>query len=123
MPMSCTFNALVIDDSKDVCSTFKKVLGQLGCHVAFADTAEEGINMISLQAFDIIFVALCIRQVGARGIGRWIRYRYPRTKVMAMTSWRGELDYNILSLDGIHEVVRKPLKFNEIKKTLIKHLG
>jgi CheY-like chemotaxis protein len=121
--MMRSFNALIIDDNAETCSTFKKVLSQLGCHVSIADSAEKGIDEFSATAFDVVFVALCIRDMGARGVARWIRYRYPQTKVMATTSWKGELDKTILSVEGIHEVVRKPVKLNEIRRTLIQHLG
>jgi DNA-binding response OmpR family regulator len=121
--MTGTFNALVIDDNPEVCHTFKKFLARLGCDVSIAESAEEGIDQFSAITYDIVFVALCIREMGARGVARWLRYRFPRTKVMAMTSWKGDLDSSILSIDGIHEVIRKPLNFGELRKTVIRHLG
>jgi CheY-like chemotaxis protein len=121
--MGKNFNALVIDDNIEICQTFIKVLGQLGCNVSVADSAEQGINKFDVTDFDVVFVALCIREMGARGVARCLRYRFPNTKILATTSWQGELDKTILSIDGIHDVVRKPLKISEIRRTIINHLG
>jgi two-component system, NtrC family, response regulator HydG len=121
--MGKSFQALVIDDDLEICQILQKVLNQLGCNVIFADSAEKGIEKFATVAFDLVFVALCIREIGARGVARWVRYRFPQTKVMATTSWKGELDKTILSFDGIHDVVHKPFKINEIRHTVIRHLG
>jgi two-component system response regulator HydG len=118
-----SFHALVIDDDIEICEMLQKVLNQLGCNVVFVDSAEKGIEKFASVAFDMVFVALCIREIGARGVARWIRYRFPQTKVMATTNWKGELDKNILSYDGIHDVVHKPIKINEIRRTVLQHLG
>jgi hypothetical protein len=40
-----------------------------------------------------------------------------------MTSWAGELDRAALNAEGLSGVIRKPLRFIELKKALIDHLG
>lgn len=117
------FNALVIDDNFDNRTTFIKVLNRLGCKVNEAETAENGISKLALMSYHIVFAALCIKNIGARGIARWVKNNCPDTKVLIITSWKGQLEQHILEIEGIHGVIHKPLLFAEIRDVLLDQLG
>ena len=121
--MSTLFNALVIDDDSNVRTTFKKALQHLGCRVTEAESAEKGINFLNNTNFNIVFAALCVKKMGARAVARWIKANRPNTKFIIITSWKGQLETAILSADGIHGVVHKPLLFTEIREILLEQLG
>jgi len=121
--MSTLFNALVIDDDSNVRTTFKKALQHLGCKVTEADSAEKGMSVLCNTSFNIVFAALCVKKKGARGVARWVKANSPNTKFFIITSWKGQLETTILSADGIHGVVHKPLLFTEIREILLEHLG
>lgn len=121
--MNSLFSALIIDDNLESRSTFKRALVKLGCYVKEADSAESGIQFLLQFPYTIVFASLCVKQMGARGIARWIRKNRPRTKCFIVTNWKGELERNILAIDGIDGVVHKPLLFAEIRDTLLEHLG
>ncbi|MGD9200016.1 MAG: response regulator [Chitinispirillia bacterium] len=121
--MSNLFNALVIDDDLNVRSTFKNTLQHLGCKVTESESAENGMSVLYSTNFNIVFAALCVKKIGARGVARWIKINHPNTKFIIITSWKGQLETAILSADGIHGVVHKPLLFTEIREILLEHLG
>ena len=121
--MEAFFNALIIDDNFDVRETFKKALKKLGCSVHEAESAEKGISELSSTVFNIVFASLCVKNMGARGVGRWIKNHSPATKFFIITSWKGHLEESILAGDGIHGVIHKPLLFTEIRDVLLDQLG
>ncbi len=121
--MESYFNALIIDDNFDVRATFRKALNRLGCTVKEAENTEKGISELSTTYFNIVFAALCVKNIGARGIARWVKSNSPSTKFFIITSWKGQLEEHILSVEGIHGVIHKPLLFTEIRDALLEQLG
>ena len=117
------FNVLVIEDNADVRDNLKKFLGRLGCEVSVAETAENGIEQLNASPFDAVFAALCMHSFGGRGIARLVKNQANPTKFFIMTSWKGELERDLLRFDGIHDVIRKPFSFGEIRDKVLEHLG
>ncbi len=121
--MPLMFQILIIDDDVESCEILQKNLVRLGCEVTIANTAEDGIEQLERIKYDAVFAALCVRNMGGRGIARWVKERSNGTKVFIMTSWKGDLEPNLLKLDGINDVIHKPLKFWEVHDKILKHLG
>jgi two-component system OmpR family response regulator len=118
------FNVLVIDDNVELRNTLKKCLLKLGCDVSMAESAESGIDKIKNYHFDAIFASLCLHSMGGRGIARWVKKQNGHeTKFFITTSWKGELERELLNFDGINDVVRKPFIFSEIRDKILEHLG
>jgi CheY-like chemotaxis protein len=121
--MGISFKILVIEDNLANQEALKKSLSRLGCQVTAVESSEKGIEEIKKTNFDAVFAALCVREKGARGVARFVKTQSPRTKFFVVTSWKGELEQKLLYLDGIHDIVRKPLIFTEIRDKLLEHLG
>ena len=117
------FNVLVIDDNFDTRTTFKKALYRLGCNVKEAESDENAIPQLTSMFYHVVFAALCVKNLGARGVARWVKSNSPNTKFFIITSWKGKLEENILAIDGIHGVIHKPLLFAEIRDVLLDQLG
>ena len=117
------FNVLIIDDNTDERRSIKAALNRLGCFVNEAETAEHAISQLTMVFYHIVFAALCVKNMGARGIARWVKEHCPDTRFLIITSWKGRLEDKILALDGIHGVIHKPLLFAEIRDTLLEQLG
>jgi CheY-like chemotaxis protein len=113
---------LVIDDNVENQEALNKVLSRLNCQVVTVDSAEKGIEEIKKAHFDAVFAALCVREKGARSVARFAKNQASDTKFFIVTSWKGELEQNLLHLDGIHDIIRKPLIFKEIRDKLLEHL-
>jgi len=121
--MAAMFHVLIIDDDEGLRETLRKSLARLGCDVTVSPTAELGMDELKKRTFDAVFAALCVRDMGARSIARWVKKNSSNTKFLIVTSWKGYLESNLLKLDGIHDVIHKPVKFGEIKDKVLEHLG
>jgi CheY-like chemotaxis protein len=121
--MSIMFSALVIEDQDKTRTALCNTLNRLGCQVTTTTNVEDGITLLSTHTYDAVFTALCLRGKGGRTIARWIKIKSPETKVFILTSWKGDLEVDLLNADGIHDVIRLPLNFSEIRDKLLEHLG
>jgi CheY-like chemotaxis protein len=121
--MGISFKILVIEDNPANLEALKRSLSRLGCQVTAVESSEKGMDEVKKTNYDAIFASLCVREKGARGIARFVKSQSVRTKFFVVTSWKGELEQNLLFLDGIHDIVRKPLIFTEIRDKLLEHLG
>ena len=122
--MNAMFNVLVVDSDSDLREMLRKCLAKLGCDVSMAETAERGIEQLQSVQFDAIFASLCLQSLGGRGLARWVRKNSVNdTKFFITTSWRGDLERDLLQFDGIHDVIRKPFSFSEIRDKVLEHLG
>ncbi|MDD5673950.1 MAG: response regulator [Chitinivibrionales bacterium] len=117
------FEVLVIEENVATRDILKNALSRLGCHVTVSDFAEKAMELLEKIRFDVIFADLCMRNISARSLARWVRQRVPETKFFIVTGWKGELDQRMLQLDGIHAVLHKPLIFSKIRDKIIEHLG
>jgi len=121
--MASIFQVLIIDDDETICDVLRKSLLRLGCEVTIADTAERGLDQLKTFPYNAVFAALCVRDMGGRSIARWAKQHSLETKFFLITSWRGDFEQNLLKLDGIHDIVHKPINFSEIRDKVIEHLG
>lgn len=121
--MGTFFRVLVIEDNPATCTTLQNAMNRLGCQVTVAITAETGIEELEKEKYDAVFAELCVREQGGRGIARWLKVNSPSTKCFLLTSWKGELETNLLRNEGIHDIIRKPLIFKEIRDKILEHFG
>ena len=121
--MGSSFHVLIIDDDSNLREALSRSLVRLGCEVSTAETAEKGVEQIKNGPYDAVFAALCVREMGGRGVARVVKSNSANTKFFLITSWKGELEPGLLRFDGIHDVIRKPINFTEIRDKVLEHLG
>jgi DNA-binding response OmpR family regulator len=121
--MSNSFQILFISENVELQVELRKNLARLGCKVKCAMTAEIGIEELKKMNYDAVFADLCVREKGGRSVARWVKNESIKSKVFIVTSWKGELDPNLLRLDGIHAVIHKPFIFSEIRDKILEHIG
>lgn len=123
--MSSSFTAFIVEDDPAIIHSLRSTLNKLGCEVRVSKgaTSENFQEEMNNQKIDAAFVSLTLRGTSGRAIARHIKANFPFSKIFLMTSWQGELDGDILNAEGLAGVIRKPLRFSEVKKTLIEHLG
>jgi DNA-binding NarL/FixJ family response regulator len=99
-------------------------LNKLGCEVTVSEGNKENIETAARNLkIDVAFVSLTYKATSGRTIARCIKSNSPFSKIFIMTRWEGELDNSVLNAEGLSGVIRKPLRFIEVKKALIDHLG
>lgn len=118
------FNVLIIEDNSELSENLRRCLIKLGCDVSTAETAEGGIEKLQSFQYDAVFASLCLHQMGGRSIARWAKKNEMNdTKFFLTTSWKGDLERDLLRVEGIHDVIRKPFSFNEVREKVLEHLG
>ncbi|MBD3346837.1 MAG: response regulator [Chitinivibrionales bacterium] len=116
--MRCMLKILIIDDDVAACQVLKESFARLGFKSKNVVTAEEGIEILKKEKFDVVFAALSARINGGRSVARWIKNNNLDTYCFITTSWKGELETELLRNDGVHKVIHKPLTYNQIKAVL-----
>jgi DNA-binding response OmpR family regulator len=121
--MSNSFQILIVSENIEMQAELRKNLARLGCKVKCVQSAENGIEELKKNSFDAVFADLCVREKGGRSVARWVKNESGKSKVFIVTSWKGELEPNLLRLDGIHAVIHKPFIFSEIRDKILEHIG
>ncbi|MDG5814321.1 response regulator [Chitinispirillales bacterium ANBcel5] len=121
--MEANHRVLIVEDDKDVQEALVRSLRRLGCETSVENTAEKGVESIKNNHFDAVLVSLCVREMGGRSVARMVRNISEDTKTFLVTGWKGDLESNLLRIEGIHDVIRKPLNFSTIKEKFNKHFG
>jgi DNA-binding response OmpR family regulator len=115
---------LIIDNDVESRENLRQHLLRLGMEVFIVDTGELAIEEMQKTPFDAVFAPLCLHGFGGRGIARWVKANgMEATRVFIMTSWKGELELDLLRFDGIRGVIRKPFVFSEIRDAVMENPG
>jgi len=82
-------------------------------------TKEEAVDALNSGMFDILIAALCMKPEGGRSIARTVQYIAPEVKVYLVTSWKGDFDFGVLKQDGIQDVFKVGIEFNDFKARVL----
>jgi FOG: CheY-like receiver len=121
--MSNLFQILIASENFETQNELKKNLARLGCKVKCVVSAENAIEELKKTNYDAVFADLCVRERGGRSVARFVKNESGKSKVFIVTSWKGELEPNLLRADGIHAVIHKPFIFSEIRDKILEHIG
>ncbi len=118
------FNILVVEDNPEFGESIRKCLLKIGCDVTISQTAEDGMEQLKDFQYDAVFASLCLHGMGGRGLARWVKTNGMNgLKFFITTSWKGDMEQGLLRFDGIHDVIRKPFRFTEVRDKVLEHLG
>ena len=122
--MDTSFNALVVAEERETQGGLRKALAHLGCFAECVESMDAAMGKLAGGAmYNLVFASLCLRDSGARKLSRWLMMNRPESSFVLVTGWQGGLDGEFLGREGISGVVHKPLIFNEIRDTVLEHLG
>lgn len=116
---------LIVDDEKDVLEAVSHSLGRRGYNVAIAQSAEEGLEKVKRERFDIVLMDLRLPDMDGMEALRKIKKIDSEIEVIMITAF-ASIDTAIESMkEGAYEYVEKPLNINKlivlIEKALEKH--
>jgi DNA-binding NtrC family response regulator len=113
---------LVIDDEKIVCDMAKKVLENEGYAVETFVDSQLALERIRQQRFDLVITDLKMENVSGMDILKEVNRLYPQTKVIMLTAY-ATLDATIEAIrERIYDFFPKPVKIEELKKSVKKAL-
>ncbi|MFA4888903.1 MAG: sigma-54 dependent transcriptional regulator [Candidatus Omnitrophota bacterium] len=114
---------LIVDDEKNVLSSFKKVFSQEGYDIVAAGNAEEGLSCAQKDAFDLLIMD--IRMPGISGLEAFSRFKEIDSKVpiIIMTAY-GTTETAIEAMQkGAFDYVLKPFEVPKMKELIEKALA
>jgi len=114
---------MVIDDEKIVCDMAKKILEAEGYEVESFTDSELALQRIKNARFDLVITDLKMENVSGMDILKEVNKLYPQTRVIMLTAY-ATLDATIEAIrERIYDFFPKPVKIEELKKSVKKALG
>jgi len=113
---------LIVDDEKNVLSSFKKVFSQEGYDIVSAGNAEEGLSCAQKDDFDLLIMD--IRMPGISGLEAFSRFKEIASKmpIIIMTAY-GTTETAIEAMQkGAFDYVLKPFEVPKMKELIEKAL-
>lgn len=111
---------LIIDDEKNVITSFKKIMSQEGYGVLMAQNAEEGLRMVRENVLDLLIMD--IRMPGLSGLEAFSKFKDidPKLPIIIMTAY-GTTESAIEAMRlGAYDYITKPLDIPQMKRLIEK---
>jgi DNA-binding NtrC family response regulator len=114
---------LVIDDEKIVCDMAKRILEAENYEVETFTDSQLALERIRTQPFDLVVTDLKMENVSGMDILKEVNRLYPQTRVIMLTAY-ATLDATIEAIrERIYDFFPKPVRIEELKKSVKKALG
>lgn len=116
-------NILIVDDEKNVLSSFKKVFSRQGYNIVTAGNAEEGLFCAQKEPFDVLIMD--IRMPGISGLEAFSRFKQinPKIPIIIMTAY-GTTETAIEAMQkGAFDYVLKPFDVPKMKELIAKAIS
>ncbi|HNP48691.1 MAG TPA: response regulator [Bacteroidia bacterium] len=118
---------LVVDDEQDVemlfSQRFRKELKNQEVKIHFAFSGEDALQFLrTLDPFDLVLVLSDINMPGMTGLEllRIIRTEFPTLRVMMVTAYGDQNNYDNAVAIGANDFVTKPVDFALLKEKIYK---
>ena len=112
---------LVVDDDPSTVTAVTRLLGSDGYEVAGFTTGADAVEALSREKFDAIFTDLNMPSVDGRAIVAAAREHVPTACVVVVTAESGEEEATLRAA-GACIVAGKPLRYDDVVKTMADHL-
>jgi two-component system, chemotaxis family, chemotaxis protein CheY len=117
---------LVVDDERDMQQLFeqrfRKEINENVVELVFAFSGEEALSYLEKNQHDAVLILSDINMPGMTGLEllSQIKKKYvePAPKVMIMTAYGDDQNYNAAKELGADEFLTKPIAFNILKEKL-----
>ncbi len=118
------YRVLVIEDNTDCRELFAMMVRHLGCEVLQADDGELGVQKALSERPDLIFMDIGMPNMNGMEAIACLRESAvtKNTPIVICTAWVGA-NYREAALKcGAHEVVTKPISFDDLQRVLLRYI-
>jgi two-component system response regulator (stage 0 sporulation protein F) len=109
---------LVIDDDEWIRDSLELFFVAESCNLLALASAEEGIEVLAKQRYDIIICDYKLPGMDGLGFFKAIQKSHPNALKVLITAYGNENMANEATRIGIHDFIQKPLTTNAIEKSL-----
>ena len=85
-----------------------------GYQIQTASSGEEGLELATTGEFDVILTDLAMPGMSGLEVARRIRRLHPQTPIILVTGWEAGIEQAQLDQAGIHEVIYKPFRIEQL---------
>ncbi len=116
--------ALVVDDSPTVCKQLELELRNFNIQADLAETGERGLELLSQNKYDLIFLDVVLPGTDGYQVCKDIRKnpRIKQTPVIMLTSKSSPFDRVRGSLVGCNAYLTKPVDYGAFREEVSKHV-
>jgi DNA-binding NtrC family response regulator len=100
---------LVVDDNRDLLTTFTKILEKRGYGVETADDGFDAVDKFRSNHFDIVLMDILMPGISGVETLKRIKRINPKTKVVLMTAYCDEKDLKTAEQEGAFRAIHKPV--------------
>jgi CheY-like chemotaxis protein len=111
---SGSVRVLVIDDDEDVRGLIAEILTSAGHLVTDTSSGIEAIEIFKKNDFDLILTDLEMPEMSGWEIARLIKKLSPDSMIVLITGWGETIDSAQLREGGIHTIINKPFRVDQI---------
>jgi len=118
------YKVLLIDDNTDCRELFGMMVRHMGCEVLHADDGELGVQKALSEKPDLIFMDLGMPNMNGMEAVSCLRASAVTkdTPIIICTAWMGDNHRNAALKLGAHEIVTKPISFEQLQKVLLRYI-
>ena len=109
---------LVVDDEPAVLLFTSTVLGRANFDVATAASAEEALERMEREAFDLIVTDFRMRGESGEAVVLSARGRNPENRVIMMTGWAHELPEWVKAGPAAVRIITKPFSIADLRRAV-----
>jgi DNA-binding NtrC family response regulator len=109
---------LLVDDDEFIRDSLSLVFRKKGCCMQAAETAEEGLEALKTDRFDIIISDLRLPGKGGLEFLKAVRNAQPDTLCVLITAYRDMHVASQASAMGIHDFIEKPFSIGVLVQSL-----
>ena len=114
---------LVIDDKKIIGNLFEFTLGYKGHFIKWVDNADDAIDTVRRESFDIAFVDIVMPDRDGITVLKQIKSLAPQLPVVMMSGYSVEERKDRSKELGAVSCLKKPFEFDDVSKIIKSTLG
>jgi len=109
---------LLVDDDEWIRDSLSLYFGTEGCHMMTVETAEEGMELLKQQGYDIILIDYKLPGMDGLTFSKKIQEMYPDTKKILITAYKTKEVVSEARQIGIQDFIDKPFTIHTIEDSL-----
>jgi CheY-like chemotaxis protein len=117
-PAPAALRVLVVEDEQPVRVFLATVLTQFGHRPRLAVNASEAFAALDAEPFDVVLTDLGLPGVSGAEVARAVSRRSPAPPVILLTGWADQLKAEGKSLEGVTQVLGKPVTLDRLSAAL-----